>query len=116
MSAFRNLEDTAHKQMAVRKLKEAQQLGNTNPERVAELLSQAKYCLPYAQAMSRKDAVKKSSYGAKISSGPQDGHHKGFLIKANFTGTEYYIMKDGHNIGTAKSIEAAKKTINEHLT
>ncbi len=39
--------------------------------------------------------------------------HKGYLIKSNLAGTEFYVSKGGSHIATYKSIEEAKKGINE---
>jgi hypothetical protein len=41
---------------------------------------------------------------------------RGYLIKPSFAGNEWYISKDGAHIATAASLEAAKKTIAEHLS
>lgn len=39
--------------------------------------------------------------------------YKGYLIKENSIRNEFYIEKDGYHIATAKSIEDAKKQIDQ---
>lgn len=39
--------------------------------------------------------------------------HKGYVIKSNVAGDEFYVSKGGAHIATYKSVEAAKRGIDE---
>lgn len=48
-AAYRGLRETAHKQLGVRYAKEALQFAERNPAHAAEMLSRARFHLPYAK-------------------------------------------------------------------
>lgn len=63
-----------------------------------------------------EESIRKALRMAGADAGPDQVAHKGYLIIVNKIQNEVYIKKDGHNIGTAKTVEEAKKIIDEHLT
>lgn len=54
---FAGLGASAHKDMALRALRDALALADRNPARVAELAARVAYHLPYAEEISRRAAL-----------------------------------------------------------